>query len=54
VDYESPRAINGQRTWSRTSLGDTGNGFLSALGIIQALYDWDQTGEGQFVRTSIL
>ncbi|MCU1648832.1 MAG: CoA transferase, partial [Nocardia sp.] len=45
---------DGRPIWSCTSLGDTGNGFLSALGIIQALYDRDRTGEGQFVRTSIL
>jgi crotonobetainyl-CoA:carnitine CoA-transferase CaiB-like acyl-CoA transferase len=44
----------GRPIWSVTSLGDTGNGFLSALGIIQALYDRDRTGEGQFVRTSII
>ena len=45
---------DGRPVWSCTSLGDTGNGFLSALGIIQALYDRDRTGFGQFVRTSIL
>ena len=45
---------NGRPIWSVTSLGDTGNGFLSALGIIQALFDRDRTGHGQFVRTSIL
>jgi crotonobetainyl-CoA:carnitine CoA-transferase CaiB-like acyl-CoA transferase len=45
---------DGRPIWSCTSLGDTGNGFLSALGIIQALYDRKRTGEGQFVRTSIL
>jgi crotonobetainyl-CoA:carnitine CoA-transferase CaiB-like acyl-CoA transferase len=45
---------DGRPVWSVTSLGDTGNGFLSALGIIQALYDRDRTGEGQFLRTSIL
>jgi crotonobetainyl-CoA:carnitine CoA-transferase CaiB-like acyl-CoA transferase len=44
----------GRPIWSVTSLGDTGNGYLSALGIIQALYDRDRTGEGQFVRTSIV
>ena len=44
----------GRPVWSVTSLGDTGNGFLSALGIIQALYDRNRTGQGQFVRTSIL
>jgi crotonobetainyl-CoA:carnitine CoA-transferase CaiB-like acyl-CoA transferase len=45
---------DGRPIWAATSVGDTGNGFLSALGIIQALYDRDRTGEGQFVRTSIL
>ena len=45
---------DGRPIWSVTSLGDTGNGFLSALGIIQALFDRDRTGHGQFVRTSIL
>ncbi|HTU74853.1 MAG TPA: CoA transferase [Trebonia sp.] len=44
----------GRPVWSATSLGDTGNGYLSALGIIQALYDRDRTGEGQLVRTSII
>ncbi|HEX3964562.1 MAG TPA: CoA transferase, partial [Trebonia sp.] len=44
----------GRPIWSVTSLGDTGNGYLSALGIIQALYDRDRTGEGQFIRTSII
>ena len=36
------------------SLGDTGNGFLSAIAIVQALYHRDRTGEGQFVDTSII
>lgn len=40
--------------WPVTSLGDTGNGFLSAIGVVQALYHRDRTGEGQFVDTSIL
>jgi crotonobetainyl-CoA:carnitine CoA-transferase CaiB-like acyl-CoA transferase len=44
----------GRPIWSNTSIGDTGNGFLSALGIVQALRDRDRTGEGQFLRTSIL
>ncbi|SEP20452.1 CaiB/BaiF CoA transferase family protein [Trujillonella endophytica] len=44
----------GRPIWSNTSLGDTGNGLLSALGIMQALMDRERTGEGQFVRTSIL
>jgi crotonobetainyl-CoA:carnitine CoA-transferase CaiB-like acyl-CoA transferase len=40
--------------WSLTSLGDTGNGFLSAMGVIQALYHRRRTGEAQTVDTSIL
>ena len=40
--------------WPVTSLGDTGNGYLSAIGIIQALAHRDRTGEGQFLDTSIL
>jgi crotonobetainyl-CoA:carnitine CoA-transferase CaiB-like acyl-CoA transferase len=40
--------------WPITSLGDTGNGYLSAIGIVQALFHRDRTGEGQFVDTSIL
>jgi crotonobetainyl-CoA:carnitine CoA-transferase CaiB-like acyl-CoA transferase len=40
--------------WPVTSLGDTGNGFLSAIGVVQALYHRDRTGDGQFVDTSIL
>jgi crotonobetainyl-CoA:carnitine CoA-transferase CaiB-like acyl-CoA transferase len=40
--------------WPITSLGDTGNGYLSAIGILQALAHRDRTGEGQFLDTSIL
>jgi crotonobetainyl-CoA:carnitine CoA-transferase CaiB-like acyl-CoA transferase len=40
--------------WPNTSLGDTGNGYLSAIGIIQALRHRRRTGEGQFLDTSIL
>ncbi len=40
--------------WSLTSLGDTGNGFFSAIGVIQALYHRQRTGEAQTVDTSIL
>ena len=40
--------------WANTSLGDTGNGLLSAIGVVQALYHRDRTGEGQFVDTSIM
>ena len=44
----------GKPFWSLTSLGDTGNGFLSAIGVIQALYHRTLTGEAQSVDTSIL
>lgn len=44
----------GKPLWSLTSFGDTGNGFLSAVGVIQALYHRDRTGEGQMVDTSII
>ena len=44
----------GDPFWSLTSLGDTGNGFLSAIGVIQALYHRQLTGEPQAVDTSIL
>jgi crotonobetainyl-CoA:carnitine CoA-transferase CaiB-like acyl-CoA transferase len=44
----------GKPMWSLTSFGDTGNGFLSAIGLIQALYHRDRTGEGQMVDTSIV
>ena len=40
--------------WPNTSLGDTGNGYLSAIAILQALYHRAKTGEGQFVDTAIL
>ena len=36
------------------SLGDTGNGLLSAIAMIQASMHRDRTGEGQFLDTSIL
>jgi crotonobetainyl-CoA:carnitine CoA-transferase CaiB-like acyl-CoA transferase len=45
---------DGKPLWPVVSLGDTGNGFLSAIGMVQALYHRDRTGEGQFVDTSIM
>ena len=44
----------GHPMWSFTSFGDTGNGFLSATAICNAIYHRDKTGEGQFVDTSII
>ena len=40
--------------WPVTSLGDTGNGLLSAIAVVQAILHRDRTGEGQFVETAIL
>lgn len=44
----------GRPLWSLMSAGDTGNGYLAALGVVEALYHRDRTGEGQFVDTSIV
>ena len=44
----------GHPLWALTSLGDTGNGFLSAAAICQALMQREKTGKGQFVDTSIV
>lgn len=44
----------GKPLWSLTSFGDTGNGYLSAIGILQALYHRRRTGQGQFVDTAIV
>jgi crotonobetainyl-CoA:carnitine CoA-transferase CaiB-like acyl-CoA transferase len=55
VTYEDGGTGDGGKPfWSLTSLGDTGNGFLSAIGVIQALYHRARTGETQSVDTSIL
>ena len=55
VQYEDGGMAGGGRPlWSFSSLGDTGNGFLSAIAIIQALYHRDRTGEGQLCDTSIV
>jgi crotonobetainyl-CoA:carnitine CoA-transferase CaiB-like acyl-CoA transferase len=55
IQYEDGgMARGGKPLWSFTSFGDTGNGFLSAVAVIQALYHRDRTGEGQMVDTSIM
>ena len=43
----------GKPMWTNLSLGDTGNGFMSAIAVLQALYHRKRTGEGQSVYTSI-
>jgi crotonobetainyl-CoA:carnitine CoA-transferase CaiB-like acyl-CoA transferase len=55
VTFEDGGGRDGGRPfWSLTSMGDTGNGFLSAIAVIQALYHRSRTGETQTVDTSIL
>ncbi len=55
VQYEDGGMANGGKPmWSFTSFGDTGNGYLSAIGILQALYHRKKTGEGQYVDTAIV
>ncbi|MFT5033342.1 MAG: crotonobetainyl-CoA:carnitine CoA-transferase CaiB-like acyl-CoA transferase [Bacteroidia bacterium] len=44
----------GRPYWSQTTLGDTGNGYLAAIAVMQALRSREQSGEGQFVDTSII
>ncbi|MDD3763388.1 MAG: CoA transferase [Nevskiales bacterium] len=51
---EGSNGETGRPLWSFTSFGDTGNGFLSAVAICNAIYHRDRTGEGQFVDTSII
>jgi crotonobetainyl-CoA:carnitine CoA-transferase CaiB-like acyl-CoA transferase len=40
--------------WSRVNTGDTGNGYLWAIAVLQALYHRERTGRGQRVGTSIV
>jgi crotonobetainyl-CoA:carnitine CoA-transferase CaiB-like acyl-CoA transferase len=40
--------------WSVTAVGDTGNGFLSAIAVVQALFERERTGMGQHVDTSLV
>jgi crotonobetainyl-CoA:carnitine CoA-transferase CaiB-like acyl-CoA transferase len=40
--------------WSRVNTGDTGNGYLWAIAVVQALYHRERTGQGQRVGTSII
>jgi crotonobetainyl-CoA:carnitine CoA-transferase CaiB-like acyl-CoA transferase len=47
-------AEGGRPMWSLTSLGDLGNGFLSAIGVLWALHHRNRTGAGSFVDTSIV
>ena len=53
-EWEDGGCDRGGRPFFGTSMGDLGNGFLLAIGAVQALYHRDRTGEGQYVGTSIL
>jgi crotonobetainyl-CoA:carnitine CoA-transferase CaiB-like acyl-CoA transferase len=53
--WEDGGCWNGGRPWfGATSNGDIGNGFLAAIGVVQALLAREQTGRGQAVDASIL
>ena len=55
VEWEDGGCGRGGRPmWSLTNMGDTGNGFLAAIAICQALYEREKTGKGQWVETAIV
>ena len=53
-EWEDGGCGRGGRPFFGTSMGDLGNGYLLAIGAVQALYHRDRTGEGQAIGTSIL
>ena len=53
-EWEDGGCANGGRPFFGTSMGDLGNGYLSAISIIEALYHRARTGEGQKVGTAIM
>ncbi|MEZ4353048.1 MAG: CoA transferase [Myxococcota bacterium] len=55
VEFEDGGCHRGGRPlWSLTNMGDTGNGFLAAIAICQALYEREKTGRGQWCETAIV
>ena len=55
VEWEDGACDSGNAPlWSRSGMGDTGNGLLAAIAITAALYHRDRAGEGQEVSTSIV
>ncbi len=55
VEWEDGGCGRGGRPmWSLTNMGDTGNGFLAAIAICQALYEREKTGRGQWCETAIV
>ena len=53
-EWEDGGCWRGGRPFFGTSMGDLGNGFLVAIGVLEALYHRLRTGEGQYVGCSIL
>ena len=53
-EWEDGGCWRGGRPFFGTSMGDLGNGFLVAIGVVEAIYHRDRTGEGQEVGCSIL
>jgi crotonobetainyl-CoA:carnitine CoA-transferase CaiB-like acyl-CoA transferase len=55
IEWEQGGAADGGNPqWSRFGMCDAGAGLLSVLGVLQALYHRERTGEGQQVETNIL
>ncbi|MBJ21501.1 MAG: carnitine dehydratase [Deltaproteobacteria bacterium] len=55
VEYEDGGCGRGGRPmWSLTNMGDTGNGFLAAIAVCQALFEREKTGRGQWCETAIV
>ncbi len=53
-EWEDGGCWHGGQPFFGTSMGDLGNGFLTAIAINEALFHRARTGEGQVVGTSIL
>ena len=55
LEYEQGASSSGGHpTWYRFGMTDAVSGMLSVLGVVQALYRREQSGEGQVVETDIL
>jgi crotonobetainyl-CoA:carnitine CoA-transferase CaiB-like acyl-CoA transferase len=55
LEYEQgATSAGGYPTWYRFGMTDAATGLVSVIGILQALYERERTGEGQRVDTNIL
>ena len=55
IEWEQGATFDGGHPqWSRFGFCDAATGLLSIIGVLQALYHRDRTGEGQFVESNIL